>query len=118
MSSARSPSTCASPTSSTSPITSSRRYCRKQSSTVIEASRDAPAGLGGEFLEEVEIVGALRRLPDHFIDLVRVRTDENAPFIGLNPVENDCRRLGRAGRRLLAKTALPLGDDFPNVVVR
>src|SRR5215831_13423012 len=95
--------------SSTCRITSSRHYCRKRFSTAIEASRDTPAGHGGHLLEKVEIVGTLRGLPDHFIDLMRVLADEDAPFVGLDPVENDCRRLGRARRRLLKKAALALG---------
>src|SRR5437870_5604326 len=117
MSSARSPSTCASPTSSTCRTTSSRRYCRRRSSTAIESLRDTPAGFCGKILEEADIVGALRRLPDHFVDLVRILANEDAPFVGLDPVENDCRRLGRARRRVLAKAALALGYHIPNVLV-
>src|SRR5215467_196604 len=104
--------------SSTYRTTSSRRSCRRQSSTAIEASRDAPAGLGGEFFEKVEVVRTFRRLTNQFIDLVRVVADEDAPLVGLDPIENDRRSFGGTRGRILAKAALALGYDFPNVVIR
>jgi len=38
-------------------------------------------------------------------------------LVGLDSVEDDRRRLGGAGRRLLAEAALALGDPLPDVVV-
>ena len=45
---------------------------RSPSVKLVERSGDAPAGLGGKALEEVEIVGTLWGLADRFIDLVGV----------------------------------------------
>ena len=39
--------------------------------------------------------------------------DQNAPLVGLDSVEDDRRRFGGAGRRLLAEAALALGDPLP-----
>jgi hypothetical protein len=41
---------------------------------------------------ERDVVGALRRLAHHFVDLVSIRPDENAPAIGLDAVEDDRHR--------------------------
>src|SRR5205823_13649707 len=52
-------------------------------------SGNAPAGGAREFLEEVDVVGALRRTAHAPIDLLRVLADEDAPAVGLDPVEDD-----------------------------
>src|SRR5580704_127258 len=44
--------------------------------------------------------------------------DQNTPLVCPDSVEDDRRRFGSAGRRLLAEAALPLGDPLPDVVVR
>src|SRR5690348_17101051 len=107
MSSARWRSTSGFPMSSTYRTMSSRRYCPRRSSTAIKpggspSARQAPADFGGEAVEEIEIVGTLGGLADRLVDLLRVGADQNAPPVGLDPVENDRRRVGRAGRRFLA----------------
>jgi hypothetical protein len=71
-----------------------------------------------ELLEEVDIVGALGRPADQFIDLMGVWPNQNAPLVGLDSVEDDRRRFGGAGRRLLEEATLALGDPLPDVVVR
>src|SRR5216683_2683174 len=82
------------------------------------SGRQAPANLARELLEEIDIVGALRRPADQSIDLMGVWPDQNAPLVGLDSVEDDRRRLGGAGRRLLAEAALALVDPLPDDVVR
>jgi hypothetical protein len=42
-------------------------------------------------IEERDVIGAVRRMADHFVDLQSVGSHENAPAIGLDTVE----RLGR-----------------------
>src|SRR6516165_8949640 len=81
------------------------------------SGRQAPPDLAGELLEEIDIVGALGRPADQFIDLMGVWPDQNAPLVGLDSVEDDRRRFGGAGRRLLAEPTLALGDPLPDVVV-
>src|SRR6266853_1006468 len=76
------------------------------------------ADFGREALEEVDIVGALRRAANQFVDPPGVRSDQDAPTLGLDPVEDD-RRSRRCGRRsLLAKAPFAFCHDFPNLVVR
>src|SRR3984893_16200883 len=82
------------------------------------SGRQAPANFARELLEEIDIVGALGRPADQSIDLMGVWPDQNAPLVGLDSVEDDRRRFGGAGRRLLAEAALALGDPLPDVVVR
>src|SRR6202007_1333793 len=61
---------------------------------------------------------AFRRLAHHFVDLVSVRPDENAPAIGLDAVEDDGRGLCRAGQRLVAKTPLAPGHEVTQLIIR
>src|SRR5438132_6852199 len=81
-------------------------YDRRTGSTrlaqfgVLERGALGPPRRPGEFVEERDVVGAFRRLAHHFVDLVSVRPDENAPAIGLDAVEDDGRGLCRAGQRL------------------
>src|SRR6516162_11955540 len=82
------------------------------------SGRQPPASLARELLEEIDIIGALRRPADQFIDLMGVWPDQNAPLVSLDSVEDDRRRFGGAGRRLLEEEALALGDPLPDVVVR
>src|SRR6516165_885696 len=82
------------------------------------SGRQPPASLARELLEEIDIIGALGRPADQFIDLMGVWPDQNAPLVGLDSVEDDRRRFGGAGRRLLAEAALALGDPLPDLVVR
>jgi len=49
-------------------------------------SRDAPAGLRGELLVKVDIVGTLRRLAHQLVNYVSVRANQDAPLVGLDPV--------------------------------
>src|SRR6201993_4819720 len=53
------------------------------------SGRQAPANLARELLEEIDIVGALGRPADQFIDLMSVRPHQNTPLVGLDPLEND-----------------------------
>jgi hypothetical protein len=69
-------------------------------------------------LEERDVVGAFWRLAHHFVDLVSVWPDQNAPAIGLYAVEDDRRGLCRAGQRLVAKTPLELGHEVTQLIVR
>jgi hypothetical protein len=55
---------------------------------------EAPTGLA---LEEVDIVGLLRRAADQIVEPMRVFADEDASPIGLDPVEDDGRSR-RGGR--------------------
>ena len=77
-----------------------------------------PPRRAGEFIEERDVVGAFRRLAHHFVDLVSVRPDENAPAIGLDAVEDDRRGLCRAGQRLVAKTPLELAHKVAQLIIR
>src|SRR4029077_14699456 len=79
------------------------------------SGRQQPANLARELLEEIDIVGALGRPADQFIDLMGVWPDQNAPLVGLDSVEDDRRRFGGAGRRLLAEAALALGDPRSSI---
>src|ERR1044071_893346 len=60
-------------------------------------SGNAPAGRAREFLEEIDVVGALRRLAHAAVDLMRVLADEDAPAVGLDAVEEDLGGLRPAG---------------------
>src|ERR1700730_16100173 len=82
------------------------------------SGRQAPANFARELLEEIDIVGALGRPADQSIDLMGVWPDQNAPLVGLDSVEDDRRRFGGAGRRLLAEAELGLGQPLPDLVVR
>src|SRR5262249_19650733 len=53
----------------------------------------------------------------HFVDLVSIRPDENAPAIGLDAVEDDGRSLCCAGQRLVAKTPLDLGHEVTQLII-
>src|SRR5205814_10568336 len=80
-------------------------------------SGNAPAGRTRELLEEIDVVGALRRAAHAPVDLLRVVADEDAPAVGLDPVEDALGGFRRTGRRLLGKSPLALGDDVAAVVV-
>src|SRR6516162_2795553 len=82
------------------------------------SSRQAPPGLARALLEEIDIVGALGRSADQFIDLMGVWPDQNPPLVDLDSVEDDRRRFGGAGWRVLAEPTLALDDPLPDVVVR
>src|SRR5215469_9018310 len=85
---------------------------------VLEREALGPPRRAGEFVEERDVVGAFRRLAHHFVDLVSVRPDENAPAIGLDAVEDDGRGLRRAGQRLVTKTPLELRHEISQLIVR
>ena len=76
--------------------------------SAIRALREAlgPPRRPGEFVEERDVVGAIRLLAHHFVDLVSIRPDENAPAIGLDAVEDDGRGLCRAGQPRRENTTL------------
>jgi hypothetical protein len=50
------------------------------------SGRQAPADLPRELLEEIDIIHALGRLPDQFVDLMGVWPDQNAPLVVLDPL--------------------------------
>src|SRR5262249_6821555 len=50
---------------------------------------DRPPDLGGERLEELLLVGGLGRLPDPFVEPVRVLAHKDTPAVGLDAIEND-----------------------------
>ena len=77
---------------------------------VLERQALCPPRRASEFIEERDVVGAFRRLAHHFVDLVSIRPDENAPAIGLDPIEDDRGGLCRAGQRLVTKTPLERGS--------
>ena len=79
--------------------------------------RQAPADLPRELLEEIDIISAFGRPADQFIDLMGVWPDQNAPLVGLDSLEDDRRRFGGAGRRLLAEAALALGDPLASLPI-
>src|SRR5690349_17971096 len=81
-------------------------------------SGDAPTSRAREFLEEIDVVGTLRRLAHAAVDLMRVLADEDAPAVSLDAVEDDLGRFRSAGRRLLGKAPLALGDGLADIVVR
>src|SRR5438034_11755830 len=56
-----------------------RGSTRRAQFGVLERGALGPPRRPGEFVEEPEVVGAFRRLAHHFVDLVSVRPDENAP---------------------------------------
>jgi hypothetical protein len=70
-----------------------RRSTRLAQFGVVEREAFGPPRRAGEFIEERDVVGAFRRLAHHFVDLVSIRPDENAPAIGLDAVEDDRRGL-------------------------
>ena len=63
-----------------------RQCCRGGRSSqifgVLEREALGPPRRAGEFIEERDVVGAFRRLAHHFVDLVSVWPDQNAPAIG------------------------------------
>ena len=77
-----------------------------------------PPCRAGELIEERDVIGAVRRLADHFVDLLSVDPHENAPAIGLDAVEDDRRGLCRAGQALVAKTPLQLGHEIAQLIIR
>src|SRR5215472_9490248 len=79
---------------------------------------EAPPRLGGEALEEVEIIGAFRRLPHQFIEAVGILADQDAPSVGLDPIEDDGCSLRRGRWRVLDEAPCTLGRQRLNVGVR
>src|SRR5439155_9750252 len=84
----------------------------------VELSADAPADLPCEALKEVDVVSALGRLADQIVDPPGVLTNKNAPTVGFDPVENNCRRRSRGHRGLLAKAPFALGNHLLDVFIR
>ena len=91
---------------------------RRPQFRVLERQAFCPPSLAGEFIEERDIVGAFRRLAHHFVDLVSVRPDEDAPAIGLDACEDDRRSLRRAGQCLITKTLLEVAHEIAQLIVR
>ena len=56
---------------------------------ILEREALGPPRCAGEFIKERDVVDAFWRLAHHFVDLVSIRSDENAPAIGLDAVEDD-----------------------------
>src|SRR6201993_944145 len=75
-----------------SPLLPLRRWGRAVWGTM--SGRQTPANLARELLEEIDIISALGRPADQFIDLMGVWPDQNAPLVGLDTVEDDRRRFG------------------------
>src|SRR5260370_6831927 len=66
-----------------------------------------PAGLGGEALVKLRLIGAFRRLPHPLVEPVGVVTDQNAPAFGLDTIENYFNGLGRDHPPFLPHAAAP-----------
>jgi hypothetical protein len=62
---------------------------------VLEREAVGPPRRAGEFIEERDVVGAFQRQAHHFVDLVSIWPDHNAPSIGPYTVEDDRRGLCR-----------------------
>src|SRR6267142_539065 len=77
-----------------------------------------PADLGGNALEELGVVGALRRLPDALVEAVGVVADQDAPAPGLDAVEDDLCRRRRGHGSLVAKGPGTIGRNLLNVLIR
>jgi hypothetical protein len=60
-----------------------------------------PAGLGGEASKEAGLVTAFRRLPDQFIEPMRVLADQDTPPVRSVAIEDDGGRFLRARRRVI-----------------
>src|SRR5271166_2790571 len=69
---------------------------------------ETPAALGSKALEEVEVVGAFRRLSHQFVDSKRVLADQDAPTIRLDAVEDDGRCLRGGGWSVVDEASRPL----------
>src|SRR5688572_6416613 len=69
-----------------------------------------PACRGGEAGEELSLVGVLRVLAHHAVHQLRVRPDQDAPPVRLDPVQDDRRRFGRAGRCIQQKAPGAFGE--------
>jgi hypothetical protein len=53
---------------------------------VLEREAVGPPRRAGEFIEERDVVGAFQRQAHHFVDLVSIWPDHNAPSIALTPL--------------------------------
>ena len=62
----------------------SEHESRELNPLIGEALKARSTSCPGELVEEPDVVGAFGRLAHHFVDLVSVRPDENAPAIGLD----------------------------------
>ena len=76
-----------------------------------------PADFLGQTLEEIDVVGAFRRLAHPPVDLFGVLADQDAPAVGLDAVEDDLGGLGGRGRRVLEEAPRPLVGELADVVV-
>src|SRR5580704_15108564 len=77
-----------------------------------------PADFFRERLEEVTLIGLLRRLPDMLVERVGVVADQDAPALGLDAVEDHLGSGGSRHRRFLAERPRPLDRDVLDVLVR
>src|SRR4051812_49238968 len=89
-------------------VTAPRKESESARELVRPSTPDAPAGLGGEGLEEGVVIGALGSLPDALVEDLGVVADEDAPAVGLDPVENDPRRCRGRHRGLVLEASRAL----------
>src|SRR4030095_14421471 len=90
---------------------------RRRDRATASASR-MPACRGGEAGEELLLVGVPGVAAHHSVHQLRVRADQDAPSVRLDPVQDDRRRLGRAGRRIQQKTPGAFCEHGLDLVIR
>jgi hypothetical protein len=77
----------------------------------------SPAAARAKCLVELGAVGLLGRCVDPIVEKLGILADDNAPFLRLHAIEDDCCRLCRARRRALAETSFQLLYPRPDLIV-
>src|ERR1051325_9747050 len=90
---------------------------RRHDRPAASASR-VPACRGGGVGKELLLVGVLGVLAHHPVHQLRIRSDQDTPPVRLDPVQDDRRRLGRAGRRIQQKAPGAFGEPGLDLVIR
>jgi hypothetical protein len=97
---------------------SSEGSCLRRIQATRLSAAETPAHSSRNAFEEVCVIRLLRRLANLLVYQLRVRADEDPPSIGLDPVENDRRSLGRSRWRLLNETPSALRHHLVDLFVR
>src|ERR1700687_5010215 len=79
---------------------------------------EPPANLLSKTLVELRLIGPFRHLPHALVEPMGVVTDQNAPVLRLDAIEDDPGRSGGRGRRILAKAAGAFGRYPLNILIR
>src|SRR5262249_43044301 len=89
----------------------------RQGPVVASIGAELPAHFPGQRLEEIDVVGSLRRLAYQPVDLFGVLADQDAPALGLDAVEDDLGGFGGGRRRILEEAPRSLMGSLGDVLV-